>query len=367
MRIDRAGMALAGEFSVVALVGRPEGILVSTTRKLSWLASVGAGAWLAGRIYRSIHGYDFRNKVVLISGGSRGLGLVLGRQLAREGARLVICARDREELGRAVDDLAARGARVMAVPCDVTDRAQVECAVRSAAAHFGAIDVLINNAGTIAVGPVEAMTREDYETALQTHFWGPLTFIEAVLPGMRERGQGRIVNIASIGGKVSVPHLIPYCASKFALVGLSEGLRAELGKDGIVVTTVCPGLMRTGSPPNAFFKGRYDAEYAWFAIGDSLPGLTISAETAARRIVRACKRGDAEVVLGLPAQCAALLHGVFPGLTADLLGFVNRLLPAPGGIGTEHAVGKDSKALTPSWLTALSDRAARRNNELTAP
>src|SRR5262249_21748751 len=161
----------------------------------------------------------------------------------------------------------------LAVPCDVTDRKQADALVATVLARWRPIDVLVNNAGTICVGPQETMTEEDYREAMQTNFWGPLHMIEAVLPGMRQRRSGRIVNIASIGGKVSVPHLLPYSASKFALVGLSEGLRAELAKDGILVTTVCPGLMRTGSPRNATFKGQNTAEYAWFSISDSLPLL----------------------------------------------------------------------------------------------
>src|SRR5690606_33875253 len=109
-------------------------------------------------------------------------------------------------------------------------------------------------------------------------FWGPFYCIDAVLGGMRRRGEGRIVNVSSVGGRVGVPHMVPYCAGKFALVGFSESLRAELRSSGIRVTTVCPGLMRTGSPRNALFKGRHRAEYAWFAIADSLPLATISSE-----------------------------------------------------------------------------------------
>src|SRR5262249_9500692 len=146
-----------------------------------------------------------------------------------------------------------------------------------------------------------------------------------------QRGEGRIVNIASIGGELSVPHLLPYSASKFALVGLSSGLRAELAKDGIIVTTVCPGLMRTGSPWNATFKGQHRIEYAWFSVSDALPVVSLSADRAARQIVAACKRGDAEVILSLPAQLAVLFYGLFPGLTSDLFGLINRFLPGPGG------------------------------------
>jgi NAD(P)-dependent dehydrogenase (short-subunit alcohol dehydrogenase family) len=333
--------------------------------RTAFLLAAGAGAWLAWRAYRTYFGYDLRDKVVLITGGSRGLGLVLAREASRQGAHVAVCARDAEELARARADLRERGAHVFAIPCDVTDREQVEQTVGAVERHFGRIDVLINNAGVIEVGPVETMTLADFEEAMATHYWAPLYAILAVLPGMRRRRAGRIVNISSIGGKVAVPHLVPYDASKFALVGLSEGLRAELAKDDVVVTTVCPGLMRTGSPRNATFKGQHRAEYAWFSLGDALPFLSMSAESAARQVLAACKRGDAEIILTLPSKAAVAFHGLFPGLTADLLGLANRLLPGPGGIGTERALGKDSQsALSPSPLTVLNERAAARNNEL---
>ncbi|HKQ52900.1 MAG TPA: SDR family NAD(P)-dependent oxidoreductase [Pyrinomonadaceae bacterium] len=336
------------------------------SNKALLIAAAGAGALVAARaLVRRARRYDVRGRVVLITGGSRGLGLVLGRELAREGARLAICARDAKDLERAREELEDGGATVLAVACDVKDQDRVEEMVRAVRDHFGQIDVLINNAGIIEVGPMEVMTVEDYEEAMKTHFWAPLYTTHAVLSEMRARGEGRIVNIASIGGKISVPHLLPYSASKFALVGFSEGLRAELAKDGIVVTTVCPGLMRTGSPRNATFKGRHRAEYAWFTISDSLPVTSMAAERAARQIVEALKHGDAEIVLTIQAKMAALFHGLFPGLTANILGAVNSLLPGPGGIGANRAKGKESESnLAPSWLTALSDRAAEQNNQI---
>jgi NAD(P)-dependent dehydrogenase (short-subunit alcohol dehydrogenase family) len=328
-------------------------------------ALVAAGAWLSLRAFRWATQESLHGKSVLVTGGSRGLGLVLARELLKEGARVAICGRDEDEVARAFLDLCPRGGHVLALKCDVTHPDQVETLIRVVEERFGGLDVLINNAGVISVGPVETMNLGDYAEAMRTHFWAPLYTTLAALPGMRRRGGGRIVNIASIGGMVSVPHLLPYDASKFALVGLSEGLRAELKKDNIVVTTVCPGLMRTGSPCNADFKGQHRLEYTWFSLGDSIPLFTISAEGAARQIIRACKRGDAEIVLTFPAKAAVLFHGLFPGLTADILALVNQFLPAPGGIGQQRAKGKEStSSLSPSPLTTLTERAALRNNEV---
>lgn len=335
------------------------------TKRLLTTGAIGLAAVLAGRaVIRGLCTFSFRNKVVLITGGSRGLGLVLAREVAAEGARLVICARDEAELRRAETDLRARGANVLAVVCDVTNREQIDEMVKQIHAHFGLVDVLINNAGTIQVGPMEEMTLADYDEAMQIHLWAPLYTTLAVLPDMRHRN-GRIVNIASIGGKVSVPHLLPYSASKFALVGLSQGLRVELAEEGIFVTTVCPGLMRTGSPRNAYFKGRHRQEYTWFSLSDAMPGISMGAARAARKILNAARQGDAEVVLSLPAKLASMVHGVAPSFTVRVLGMVNRLLPRPGGIGRERARGSASGSfLAPSWLTLLDKRAASRNNQV---
>ncbi len=330
-------------------------------------AAAGVGAVLATRaLTKKVLEYDLRDKTVLITGGSRGLGLVMAREFLREGARVAICARDEDELERAYDDLMKYSANVFTVVCDVTSQFQIAEMVQSIRHRFGQIDVLVNNAGTISVGPAEEMTIEDYEKAMDTNFWASLYSILAIYPEMRARHDGRIINIASIGGKISVPHLLPYSASKFALVGLSSGLNAELRKDGVVVTTVCPGLMRTGSPRNANFKGQHQAEYAWFAISDSSPLTSISAESAARQIVAACKRGDAEIILSPQAKLAIKFNALFPQLTADCLSMVNRwLLPAPGGIGTNTAKGKESYSdAAPSVLTVLDEKAARENNQI---
>ena len=328
--------------------------------------ATGAGALaLAGRAMRTRHAISFEGRVVIITGGSRGLGLVLARQLAAEGARLCLLARDREELDRAREQL-PEDAEVMTIRCDIRRRADVRLAMDMILEKWMAIDVLINNAGVIQVGPLEHMTHEDFENAMATHFWGPLHMMFEAVPSMRRRSFGRIVNISSIGGKVAVPHLAPYSASKFALVGLSDAVRAELDQYGIRVTTVCPGLMRTGSPVNADIKGQHELEYAWFAISDSMPGLTISAERAAAKILDACRHGDPELTLTVPAKLAVRMNHVAPATMARAIVIANRLLPGPAGrAGDRHRRGRQNETpLTQSFATTLTRNAAAANNEL---
>lgn len=309
--------------------------------------------------------FSFQGRSVVISGGSRGLGLVMARQLGAMGARLTLLARDAGELERAENDLKSRGAEVLTIACDVRRQEQVNAAIEAAVERYGTVDVLINNAGVIQVGPLDHMTVKDFEEALSIHLYAPLFCSLAVLPVMRRAGHGRIVNISSVGGKIAVPHLLPYTASKFALNGLSEGLRAELRQENIFVTTVCPGLMRTGSARNALFKGQHRREYAWFAISDALPLLSIDAKAAARQILRACRRGAPRLVIGLHTKAAILLNEVFPGGMAALLSTANRLLPSPTREATsEHHTGFESQSwMSPKWLTRLNEEAAGENNQ----
>jgi NAD(P)-dependent dehydrogenase (short-subunit alcohol dehydrogenase family) len=331
------------------------------------LGAVSVGALLMARAWRR-ENYDFHGKSVVVTGGSRGLGLVMARELAALGARLTLTARDEGELKRAADDIRSREAsvEVITVAADVREREQAERAIAQAVDRFGAVDVLVNNAGIVQVGPLDHMKLPDYEDAMNTHFWGPLYMVLAALPHMRRQGAGRIVNISSIGGKIAVPHMVPYCASKFALTGLSDGLRIELLRENIIVTTVCPGLMRTGSPVNAMFKGNQLQEYAWFAISDSLRLTSINVERAARQIIAACRRGDAELVITLQANIAVLARALAPELFQDTMAIVAKLLPGPTGVeGDVARPGKESEsAWAPSALTAPTYAAAAKNNEL---
>jgi NAD(P)-dependent dehydrogenase (short-subunit alcohol dehydrogenase family) len=341
--------------------------LTQPQKQAVMVGAVGLGAVMLSQAWRRHRAYDFGSKSVVITGGSRGLGLVMARELAEEGARLTLIARNEDELARAADDIRTRQpfADVLTVVGDIRRRYDAERAIAQVIDRYGQIDVLINNAGIIQVGPLDHMKLADYEDAMATHFWGPLYTVVASLPHMRRQGEGRIVNISSIGGRISVPHLVPYSASKFALVGLSDGLRVELARDNITVTTVCPGLMRTGSPVNAMFKGQRPQEFAWFAISDSLPLASIDARRAARQIIDACRHGDAELVITLQAKLAILARTLAPELFSDIMTLINQLLPGPTPGGDEARPGRESTSeWAPSKLTEPSDRAAEANNEL---
>ncbi|MDQ3197851.1 MAG: SDR family oxidoreductase [Verrucomicrobiota bacterium] len=328
------------------------------------LGGLGLAAWAISRSLRS--DYSFAGKVVIVTGGSRGLGLTIARRLAAEGARLALFARDAEELASASDELRALGGEALAVPCDLLNRDQSLGAVQTVLDHFGTIDVLINNAGIIEVGPLENMRRRDFEKSMQLHFWAPFNLMRQVIPAMRRAGGGRIVNISSLGGKVAVPHMAAYSASKFALVGLSDAFRAELAQDGIRVTTVTPGMMNTGSQGHAKFKGNHGAEFTWFSLSTALPFTAVDADRAAEKIVQACRRGQGSLIIGWSARAAIIGNALMPSLTGEFMKLANRVLPKAVGVeGDELKSGREARAeqRLPEWLTRLGGAALRQDRE----
>ena len=338
------------------------------TRTQSALALGGVlmGASLVSRELRKRRAIDLQDRVVLITGGSRGLGLLMAREFGRLGARVILAARDEAELQRAQHDLRSQEISATILVADIATESQAQGVIAEAVDRHGRLDVLVNNAGVITVGPVDHMTVTDFEEAMATHFWGPLHTMFAAIPHMRRSGGGRIVNISSVGGRIGVPHLAAYCASKFALTGVSTVLGAELARDNILVTTVCPGLMRTGSPFNAWFKGRHRKEFAWFAIADSLPVISIDGRRAAAQIVDAARHGDCELIVTWPARLAIAAAAVAPCTFTRAMRLVNRAMPSPTGVlGNETHSGWHSRSSwAPSLLTRPTERSAAENNEL---
>lgn len=315
--------------------------------------------------------FRFHSKSVVITGGSRGLGLALAEASIAQGALVTLLARDQEELQRAKEQLEKKfGVNVLTLVCDITNRKELKSAFSEVLKFHGRIDVLVNNAGSIIVGPFETMSQRDFEEQMNLHFYAVLKSSQLILPTFERQGEGRIVNISSIGGLVPVPHLIPYCASKFALAGFSESLALEFQKKNIHILTVYPGLMRTGSPVKALFKGDHEKEYAWFASSDSTPGISVPPQQAAHEIIQAVERGQTKLVISAPAKLGAWVYSNFPEIFKFSLGLMDRLLPV--GTSQERRTGAESQAWLEKQVWAKPQRESlassqKRFNESESP
>lgn len=331
---------------------------------IKWLLGLGIGAFFIGRrVLRNLNKKDLKGKVILITGGSRGLGLALAQELASKGARLAICARDEEHLNIAASQLRKTGCEVMTVSADLRNEQQVAEMMERVILHYVRLDVLVNNAGVMLVAPENVLHKRDYKDVMDANFWSAFHTTQAALPHFRRQKEGYIVNICSIGGKIAVPHMLPYSVSKFALAGYSQGLSAELYKTGIKVTTVIPNLMRTGSPRNIKLKGDHEAEYAWFKISDSLPLLSQGVDKAAKSIVSAIERERRYLTLTLTAKIAIALQGLAPEAVAATAQLANNYLPDSQDKESKMGYESESEA-SENISTALTDRAVKQYNQL---
>lgn len=338
---------------------------------LHWAAAAGLSAAAffaasklaerAGRPRVSLSG-----KIALITGGSRGLGLALAEELGEHGCRVALCARDAEELNAAVAKLQSRGIEAASFPCDITIEDQLDQLLAKVIAHFGAIDILVNDAGLIKVSPLEDLQHRDFEEAMNLMFWAPVNLTLKALPHFQTKGSGHIINITSLGGRVAVPHLLPYCCAKFALVGFSTGLSSELDSNRIHVLTVTPGLMRTGSYLHAEFKGSQEKEFSWFSVLGNIPGATVSAPEAARSIRVALQRREPVCTISLPAKLLIQSEALLPEVTRTVMQLVNTyLLPVPSGKKSSTPGKNLNERFGPLFqaLTSLGRTAARSFNQ----
>lgn len=353
------------------------------------LGASAASLYLANRFWLS-RPFSFDGKSVLITGGSRGLGLELAKQLVKEGAKVAILARDAQELAKAASILESHALHphlILPIICDVTNEEQARDAYYEVCEKFGSLDMLINNAGAILVGPAKSMTRADYMAQLELHLFAAMRFtelisnqhgcalsretnkseFEAKYLSPRKTLEGpRIVNIISMGGKVGVPHMLPYDVSKFALAGYSQGIRSELAAQGISVTNIYPALLQTGSPIQAVFKGDHEKEYAWFASADNLPGLSMNVETAARLIIEAARKRKGEVILSTLGKIREVLNAFIPDTMSSMMAILAATLPK--GQSDEYKTGAEASSEFESApltraLSARAKKAAERNNQ----
>jgi short-subunit dehydrogenase len=336
-----------------------------TPNAVSWVpvalfgAAAFAGIAWSLALRRQQADYTFRGKTALVTGGSRGLGLAIARELASEGARVIICARREDELERARLQIAREhGASITTYVCDVREPDDVNFMVSRITAAGQPIDILVNNAGVIQSQPFDLATAADFQESIATHFWGPYNLIRACLPHMKRQGHGRIVNISSIGGRVAIPHLLPYSVGKFALSAFSDGLNAELAESNIVVTTVSPGLMRTGSHRTVVVRGQHEREATWFGMSVATPLTSMNAERAARSIVQACREGRARITPGWQARLTELASVAAPEVTAAIAAaLASWALPGPG-TKPQAREARVSRELDLGWAGALVPRPA---------
>jgi len=249
----------------------------------------------------------------VITGATSGIGRETALEFARAGAAVVVAGRRAERLQQLVAEIESTGGQALAVVTDVADQTQVEHFVESAVERFGRIDTLVNNAGVAFAGRFDQMTLEDFRRVMDVNFWGAVFAAKAVVPRMREqRGGGVIINVSSIFGKRGVPFETAYCASKFALAGFSEALRAEVMSDGIDVSTIFPGAVETEIFESA-------ANQTGLEVTSFVPKFP--AKAMARIIVRTARFPRPEVVMALDAQAINFFNTLAPGLMDLALGW----------------------------------------------
>lgn len=331
--------------------------LVLRQKKLALGLALGTAVVQLSKRKSDLNPDTFQGKAVLITGGSRGLGLALAKNLVIEGAYVTLLARNLTELQEAKIILSefAPENHIQIIETDITDRLQLTEAFRETVSRWGGIDLLINNAGAIIVGPFESMALEDFEAQMKLHVYANIQATNEVLPIFKRKGGGRIINICSMGGKVAVPHMLPYDTSKFALAGFSQGITAELSRKNITVTTVYPALMRTGSPIQAVFKGNAEKEFAWFANADVFPGLSSNAHKVAATIIEASRIRQTELIPSFIGKLRLFAGFVFPELMVSAMSFMNGMMPK--GNSFRYRTGAQAETKNSYLVGALTNRA----------
>jgi short-subunit dehydrogenase len=265
---------------------------------------------------------------VVITGASQGIGKAIAQKFAHEGYNVVLAARQGDRLEALAQELTTSDHRALAIPTDVKDPTQVSALMQQALEHFGAIDVLVNNAGIYISGPVEEFSLDDWHQAIDTNLWGYIHTIHALLPHFIERRSGTIVNLSSIGGKVPVPYLVPYSTSKFAITGLTQSLRAELSAKGIHVSGIYPSLIKSDFLERAVFRGKNaeDQSDRRRQVEQVLDVPFVEKpEDVAKAVWEAVVHKRDDVMVG-SAKLSLASHNVFPGLMQWVMrkGFKNR-------------------------------------------
>lgn len=259
-------------------------------------------------------------RTAIITGASQGIGRATALKFASHGYDLVLAARQPDRLDQIADEIRAMGRTVLAVSTDVRDAKQVEHLIQQAVANFGIIDVLINNAGIFALGPVEAFSLEDWQQIIDTNLWGYIHTIHALLPHFLSQNKGIIVNISSIGGIEPIPYQVPYTVSKYAVTGLTQSLRAELSPKGIHVCGIYPNFIRSRIIERTIFrdKDKQGADNRYNLVNRAIHSPILEKpEDVAKAIWNAVEHQRSDILVG-SANLSQIVYRFFPGVMKAL-------------------------------------------------
>ena len=259
---------------------------------------------------------DFKKKIILITGASSGIGKQTAIEFAKKGANLILVARRKEKLELVAKELEKFKISVLVCPCDVSDKDQVKEMSKIVLEKFDSIDILVNNAGFAIYGSVSDLSIDEIESQMETNYLGMVYCIKNFLPSMLEKKSGHIVNVASVAASFGLPGIASYCASKFAMLGFSEGLKHELKNSGIGITVVSPIMVKTN-----FF------DHPSFEKMPKYSPTSLSSKSVANAILKASNSPRLEIIVPSPVRIAVWLKNTFPYLINPILGksFKNKL------------------------------------------
>jgi len=259
---------------------------------------------------------DFKNKVVLITGASSGIGRESATEFAKLGADIILVSRTKEKLEQVADELKKFNVTTLVCQCDVSKKDQVKEMSRIVLEKFDSVDILVNNAGFAIYGSVSDLSIDDIESQMETNYFGMVYCTKYFLPSMLDKKSGHIVNVASVAASFGLPGIAPYCASKFAMLGFSEGLKHELKNSGVGITVVSPIMVRTN-----FF------EHPSFEKMPKFSPTSLSSKTVAKAILRAANSQRLEIIVPSLVRGAVWMKNTFPYFVNPILGMAFKKQP----------------------------------------
>ena len=252
---------------------------------------------------------DFKNKVVLITGASSGIGKQTAIEFAKLGSNIILVARTKNKLEQVENQLKQFNVTTLVCPCDVSKKEQVENMSKIVLKKFNSVDILINNAGFAIYGSVFDLSIDEIESQMETNYFGMIYCTKLFLPLMIKQKSGHIVNVASVAASFGLPGIASYCASKFAMLGFSEGLKHELSGTGVGITVVSPIMVKTD-----FF------EHPSFAKMPKYSPMSLNSITVAKAIVKAANSSRLEIITPSVVRIAVWLKHTFPYFINPILG-----------------------------------------------